>query len=174
MTKKLEDLLNLAPASAFADISQDDDTPTLQQIISDNRDIITQIDSTIDRIDAALPSVRGLEATDDEMDELATLAQKRAEDLIDLGMNTDPRFAGVILQTASQMLGHAITAKTAKMDRKLKTIQLQLQKAKLDAQLAKDAGKTTEAPGAAIEGQGIVLDRNELLRQILNNQPSQK
>ena len=85
---------------------------------------------------------------------------------MDLGMNIDPRFAGVIMQTAGTMLGHAITAKTAKMDKKLRMINLQLAKARLDHQIKKDA-KSGVADEEPIEGQGIVLDRNELLRQIL-------
>jgi hypothetical protein len=60
------------------------------------------------------------------------------------------------------MLGHAITAKTAKMDKKLRMVQLQLQKARLDHQMTKDIPE--ERP---VDGQGIVLDRNALLEQIL-------
>ena len=82
-------------------------------------------------------------------------------------MNVEPRFSGVILQTAGIMLGHAITAKTAKLDKKLKMVQLQLAKAKLDYQIKKDAGNAVDQ---AVDGEGIVLDRNELLKQILNKQ----
>ena len=81
-------------------------------------------------------------------------------------MNVEPRFSGVILQTAGMLLGHAITAKTAKMDKKLKMVQLQLAKAKLDYQIEKDA-KNANPAEEAIDGQGMVLDRNELLKQIL-------
>ena len=157
MTKKLEELFNLPATEA---------TPEeVEQTITENRDIITQVDQAIDKIDAALPTVRDLETGDNELDELAKLAQSKAEDLIDLGMNVEPRFSGVILQTAGVMLGHAITAKTAKLDKKLRMVQLQLQKARLDHQIKKDAGTPEEQ---AIEGQGVVLDRNELLKQILN------
>ena len=161
MTKRLEELLNLP--------SYDEVTTPEQatEFVEENRDIITQVDTAIDKIDAALPGVRDLDAGDSELDELAALAQEKTTDLIDLGMNVDPRFAGVILQTASQMLGHAITAKTAKMDKKLKTIQLQLQKAKLDHQIAKDNKSKETDEDAPIEGKGVVLDRNELLRSII-------
>lgn len=164
MTKKLEQLLNL-PAS----VSEDTTPQEALDFIRDNRDVITEVDSAINKIDAALPLVRDLDAGDAEMDELANLARQKAEDMIDLGMNSDPRFAGVILQTASNMLGHAITAKTAKMDKKLRMINLQLAKARLDHQIAKDAksGQTDEEP---IDGQGMVLDRNDLLKQILAGQ----
>lgn len=158
MTKKLEELFNLPT---------DDATPEeAKHTIEENRAIIAEVDQAIDKIDAALPGVKDLDTADSELDELAQLAKSKAEDLIDLGMNVDPRFAGVILQTASTLLGHSITAKTAKMDKKLKMIQLQLQKAKHDHQVAKDAGKNEDDEGA-VEGKGIVLDRNELLAQIL-------
>jgi len=160
MTKKLEELFNLTPQENTTDPAVTDST----SFVNENREIITEVDRAIDRIDAALPTVRDLETGDQELDELARLAQDKAEDLIDLGMNVEPRFSGVILQTAGVMLGHAITAKTAKLDKKLKMVQLQLAKARLDHQIKKD----TKEPGEeAIEGQGIVLDRNELLKQIL-------
>lgn len=157
MTKKLEELFNLPSTDATAEEAE--------QIIEENRDIITEVNLAIDKIDAALPTVHNLDTGDTELDELAQLAQSKAEDLIDLGMNVEPRFSGVILQTAGVMLGHAITAKTAKLDKKLKMVQLQLAKAKLDHQIRKDAKDPMEA---AIDGQGVVVDRNELLKQILN------
>jgi hypothetical protein len=158
MTKKLAELFDLpeVPADASAETSE------AFQTIQDQQDIIAQVDDAIDKIDLALPTVRDLEASDEEMDELANLAKEKFEDLMDLGMNMDPRFGGVVFQTAGTLLGHAITAKTAKMDKKLRMVSLQLQKARLDHQMSKDD------PGSrAVEGQGIVLDRNALLEQIL-------
>jgi len=79
-------------------------------------------------------------------------------------MNMDPRFGGQVFQTAGTLLGHAISAKTAKMDKKLRMVQLQLQKAKLDHQANKDSPEDK-----AVDGEGVVLDRNALLAQILQN-----
>ncbi len=157
MTKKLEELFNL-PLT-------DSETQEVEKTIAENRELITEVDLAIDKIDAALPTVRDLETGDNELDELAQLAKSKAEDLIDLGMNVEPRFSGVILQTAGTLLGHAITAKTAKLDKKLRMVQLQLQKARLDHQMKKDAGVAEDEP---VDGHGVVLDRNELLKQILN------
>jgi hypothetical protein len=42
-----------------------------------------------------------------------------------------------------------------------------LAKAKLDHQIRKDAGTPQEQ---AIDGEGMILDRNELLKQILSKQ----
>ena len=158
MTKKLAELFDLpeVPVDASAETSE------AFQTIQENQDIISQVNDAIDKIDLALPTVRDLEASDEEMDELANLAKEKFEDLMDLGMNMDPRFGGVVFQTAGTLLGHAITAKTAKIDKKLRMVSLQLQKARLDHQMSKDD------PGSrAVEGQGIVLDRNALLEQIL-------
>ena len=162
MTKKLESLFNLPPDAGSVDTTPEE----ANEFIRDNQSVITEVNLAIDKIDAALPTVYDLDTGDSELDELARLAQSKAEDLIDLGMNVEPRFSGVILQTAGVMLGHAITAKTAKLDKKLKMVQLQLAKAKLDHQIKKDSSNEDPAD-KAVDGQGIILDRNELLKQIL-------
>ena len=160
MTKKLEELFNL-PTDA-----ENPTTEESKEFIEQNRNVILDIDNAIDKIDAALPTVHDLDTGDSELDELAKLAKDKAEDLMDLGLNVEPRFSGVILQTAGIMLGHAITAKTAKLDKKLKMVQLQLAKAKLDYQIEKDNANKNPAE-EAVEGHGIVFDRNELLKQIM-------
>ena len=159
MTKKLSELFDLP--TDLPSIESEDSSEALKTIV-ENKDIIARVDDAIDKIDIALPTVRDLEASDQEMDELAELAKNRFEDLMDLGMNMDPRFGGVVFQTAGTLLGHAITAKTAKMDKKLRMVALQLQKARLDHQMTKDS--PDDRP---VDGQGIVLDRNALLEQIL-------
>jgi hypothetical protein len=159
MTKKLSELFDLPTDLASTESVEPDEA---LKTITENQDIIARVDDAIDKIDIALPTVRDLEASDAEMDELAKLATDKFEDLMDLGMNMDPRFGGVVFQTAGTLLGHAITAKTAKMDKKLRMVQLQLQKARLDHQMTKD--NPEDRP---IDGQGIVLDRNALLEQIL-------
>jgi hypothetical protein len=154
MTQKLQELFNL-PAVDGEEVTAD---------IEDKQALIAEVDAAIDKIDSALPFVRDLDTSDRELDELADLAKEKFQDLIDLGMNVEARFSGHILATAGTLLGHAITAKQAKIDRKLKTIDLQLKKARLDQQAQRNDG---EKIIEATDGQGIVLDRNELLRQIL-------
>jgi hypothetical protein len=75
------------------------------------------------------------------MDSLADMANRSYKDLIDLGMQVDSRYASEIFNVAGTMLGHAITAKTAKLNKKLKMIDLQLKKAQLDQ---KEASKEKE------------------------------
>ena len=156
MTKKLEQLFDL-PSMEI--------TPDNQETIRDHVEHINSINDAIDKIDAALPGVRDLEVADGEMDELATMATDKFNDLMDLGMNVEARYAGAIFQTAGVLLGHAITAKQAKLDKKLRMVDLQLKKLRID-QVSRKEG-TTEAP---IDGQGVVVDRNTLLREILQGQ----
>lgn len=167
MTKKLENLFNLP------DSSEELDSNEAQRVIDENQEVITAVNTAIDKIDAALPLVRDLDAGDDELDDLAKLATDKFQDLMDLGMNVDARFSGTILQTAGTLLGHAITAKTAKMDKKLRMINLQLSKQRLDFQMEQAEKKAQIAVDEPIDGQGIVLDRNALLQQILNKPTDQ-
>ena len=152
MTRKLEDLFDL-PSSV--EIETKDDAPTIEEA----RSQLAAIDTAIDKIDTALPAVRDLEASDTEMDELADLAKDSYKDLMDLGMQVDSRFASEIFNVAGTMLGHAITAKTAKMNKKLKVIDLQLKKMRLDQQ--------TPAEEQIATAQGQVLNRNDLLERLL-------
>ena len=155
MTRKLEELFDLPPST--------DPEEDLVYTPEETQSIMTEIDDAIDKIDAALPGVRDLSSSDIEMDELATLAKESYKDLMDLGMNVDSRFAAEIFSVAGAMLGHALTAKQAKLNKKLKMIDLQLKKANLDAKLL-DSDK---AP--AQQGHGHVLDRNELLDRLLGD-----
>lgn len=158
MTRKLEELFDL-PLSGT---DTDDTVPD----IATTKYAITEIDDAIDKIDAALPGIRDLETSDIEMDNLATKATETFDDLMDLGMQVDSRYASEIFAVAGAMLGHALTAKTAKMNKKLKMIQLQLQKAKLDLDKEKQSGKNEdEQPLETAEGQ--VLSRNDLLERLI-------
>ena len=118
--------------------------------------------STMEKIDQALPQIKGLETSDDELDELANLATTSYKDLMDLGLQVEARFSSEIFNSAGSMLGHAITAKTAKINKKIKMIELQLKKAALDQ---KAALKDQEVESIPL-GEGKALDRNELLRML--------
>lgn len=164
MTQKLQELFNLPPAEETTGTGETDSTAEGKPSIEEQRAIIQEVDTAIDKIDAALPFVDNLDVSDRELDELSDLAKEKFQDLIDLGMNVEARFSGHILATAGTLLGHAITAKQAKLDKKLRMVDLQLKKARLDAQTAKtDGDKIIEAE----DGRAVVLDRNELLKQIL-------
>lgn len=156
MTKKLQELFEL-PEDIEANVEHQD-MPLETKLIT------TEAYNNLDKIENALPQVRGLELADSEMDELTNLATNSYKDLMDLGMQVDSRFSAEIFGIAGNMLGHAITAKTAKINKKLKMIELQMKKAQLDLKLqAKD-----EQIEATPLGEGKALDRNELLKTLLN------
>lgn len=165
MTKKLSELFNLPEVEAVPETTLD--TQSALDLTQQQQETIALVDQAIDKIDAALPGVRGLDSSDQELDDLAELAKQSAKDLMDLGLAMEARFSGAVLQTAGTMLGHAIAAKQAKIDKKLRTVDLQLKKMRLDHQIAKDArGEAGEEP---IEAQGQLLDRNALLAEILKS-----
>jgi len=161
MTKKLEEIFDLEDSSNQKEMIQQLED---EQIQKDNIEADSLINQklAIDKIDAALPQVGGLE-DDKEIDEYAQKSFQAYQDLMDLGMNIEPRLAGRIMEVAASMMGNAITAKNSKIDKKLKMIELQLKKEKLDQ------GKPEEE---VVSGTGsVVADRNELIKQILANKP---
>jgi hypothetical protein len=162
--KKLEELLNLPV------LDQNQTEP--EETVFDVKELETlrETDHLLEKIDNALPQVNNLDSSDTELDDLSDLAKGKFTELMDLGMNVDPRFSGVIFQTAGQLLGHAITAKTAKLDKKLRMVQLQLSKAKLDHAMEVQAKKdqpNTDVSAPEIAGKATVVDRNTLLQSVL-------
>ena len=157
MTKKLEEILNLPESKKIVKaeetrLAKPDPEPLLRSM------------EEFDKISAALPQVKGLgDAGDSELDALAQRATDAYDDLIDLGMNVEARYSSRIFEVAASMLGHAISAKTAKLDKKLKMIDLQLKKQKMD----NDAAGTDTS--VTLQGEGVIItDRNSLLEKLKN------
>ena len=110
--KNLEALFNLPRDQDSSDIEPG--VPAHTDDIQTQLTILPETLDALDKIEAALPAVRGLESSDQEMDDLALKATESFDNLMDLGMNVDSRYASEIFNVASQMQGHAITAKNAK------------------------------------------------------------
>ena len=160
MTKKLEELLELPEVQETMEQVQEPAPPvdTKKESQALERSI-----SEFDKISAALPMVKGLgELADKELDDLAEKAKASYEDLMDLGMNVESRYAGRVFEVASNMLKNAIDAKSQKLDKKLKMIELQIKKQQADQ-------KSSNPDGEMIDGEGyVVMDRNDILDKILN------
>jgi hypothetical protein len=157
MTKKLEDLFNLEESKPETVVEiAPIEPPTHQEI-----DTLEKQIQAVQEITRGLPQIQELNELDDkELDHLATKAEQAYDDLMDLGMNVEVRYSGRIFEVASSMMGNAIAAKTAKIDKKLKAVDLQLKKLKID----NDSGAD---PNDVINGQGYVItDRNELLKKL--------
>jgi hypothetical protein len=158
--KKLEELFELAPS---------DDNDLIIPLPDATKEITETALTNLEKIENALPQVRGLEEADTELDELAELATNSFKDLRDLGLQVEARFSSEILSAAGTMLGHAITAKTAKINKKLKMLDLQMKKAQLDQ---KALAKNEEIEATPL-GEGKSLDRNELLKLLISKDDSQ-
>jgi hypothetical protein len=156
MTKKLEELFNLEESKK--------EEPAPPVSVPAHEEVRSLDDSykAVTEITRGLPQIKELEELDDkELDNLATKAEQAYDDLMDLGMNVEVRYSGRIFEVAGTMLKNAIDAKSAKIDKKLKAVDLQLKKYKID----KDAGG--DDPNDVINGQGyIITDRNELLKKL--------
>jgi hypothetical protein len=155
MTKKLEDLFNLEKKESGEPESVE--KPMHEEITS-----IDKSYKAVAEITKGLPQIQELNDLDDsELDSLATKAEQAYDDLMDLGMNVEVRYAGRIFEVAGSMMKNAIDAKTAKVDKKLKAIDLQLKKYKID----KDAQGKDD--GDVLNGEGyIITDRNDLLKKL--------
>lgn len=159
MTKKLEEILDLPDSKQM--IEEDKKNEKKKQKpknLTDTRSI-----EELDKIASALPAVKGLGAmADNELDDVAEKAMAAYEDLMDLGMNVESRYSGRVFEVASTMLKTNLEAKTAKLDKKLKMIELQLKKEKLDRD-------TSGSDGEVVAGEGyVVSDRNSLIEKLKN------
>lgn len=155
MTKKLEEEFNLPPIdlNTTPDVEEPHEVMTTEEI----QDVI----ATADKIDSALPAVTGLQSLDRDMDEYAAKAMETFDDLVALGNNVEDRHAAMVFDVASKMMGNAITAKTEKMNKKLKMIDLQLRKAKMDRDGMKDGGPMLHA-----DADQIASDRNSMIESL--------
>jgi hypothetical protein len=152
MTKKLEDLFDLE--------SQSEPVPQPVPVHEE----ITSLDDqyqAVQKIVQTLPQIQELDNLDEqELDNLAKKSEKAYDELMDLGMNVEVRYSGRIFEVASSMMGNAITAKSNKIEKKLKAVDLQLKKLKIDNDAGVDSNNV-------INGQGYVItDRNELLKKL--------
>ena len=155
--KKLEEILNLPESKkTIKKAEKDQSVEAVQPLLRDM--------SEFDKIAAALPQVKGLgDISDTEFDALAQRATDAFDDLMDLGMNVEARYSGRVFEVAGSMLKNAIDAKAAKIDKKLKMIELQIKKQKLD----QDANQ--EDQGIDVSGTGVIVtDRNSLIEKLKN------
>ena len=169
MTKKLEDFFNLDSQEEPKQESAPTENPPELDVAEPVSALVIKEQLTIaERINEALPQVRGLETEDRDLDSYAEKAMESYDRLMDLGFNVDDRNAGTIFDVANKMLSSAITAKTAKLDKKLKMVQLQLQAAKLATTMSKEEDKEKSEEGE------LTTDRNAILNLISQNMKKDK
>ena len=157
MTKKLEEEFNLPPIEEALAKEEQNDSPSIEETKAE----IVKLEDAIsvsEKIDMAFKEVKGLEDHEVEMNDIAKEAIDSYKQLMSLGMNVQDAHAGRIFETAGKMLQIAMDSKNAKVDKKLRMIDLQIRKLRLDAMEGTNTGNTDGAQ---------VMDRNQLL-QFLN------
>ena len=160
MTKKLEDLLNMEESKEIIKQAEKQEKDQTKHEIAHEescRDI-----AEFDKIASALPAVKGLGGkADEELEDIAARALTAYEDLMDLGMNVESRYSGRVFEVAGGLLKTGLDAKVAKLNNKLKIVELQLKKEKMD----KEGGNSSD--DGMISGEGyVVTDRNSLLQRL--------
>lgn len=155
MTKRLEELLNLEQGNVDKSINEPP-KPKHEEINS-----LDDQFQAVQNIVQTLPHIQELDSLDEaELDNLAKKAEEAYDELMDLGMNVEVRYSGRIFEVAASMMNNAINAKSNKIEKKLKAVDLQLKKLKID----NDSGNSDNN---MINGQGYVItDRNELLKKL--------
>jgi hypothetical protein len=157
MTKRLEELLNIE--STVDPIIEPAPIDSLPVPTIDLQEKLEEFD----KIAAALPRVKGLgDIADSELDALADKAEKAYDDLMDLGMNVEARYGARMFEVAASMMTQAIAAKSAKIDKKLKMVDLQLKKLAIDKKHGQGEGNTVEGEGY------IITDRNSIIEKLKN------
>jgi hypothetical protein len=161
MTKKLEELLNL-PEHKETVKEIEKDIKTQAKVLASQEDMERTL-KDFDKISFSLPMVEGLGTTSDrEFDDLADKATKAYEDLMDLGMNVEARYSSKLFEVAANMLKNAVDAKAAKIDKKLKIVDLQLKKLKID----QDSRGKDPTENTVDMTDYVITDRNSLLEKL--------
>lgn len=154
MTKKLEKLLGIEQTDKVVPPKQ-----ALESVpVIDLQEKLEEFD----KISAALPRVKGLgDISDAELDALALKAEQAYDDLMDLGMNVEARYGARMFEVAANMMNAAIAAKSAKIDKKLKMVDLQLKKLAIEKKHGDDSNE--------VQGEGYIMtDRNSILEKLKN------
>lgn len=148
MTRKLEELFNLSR-------DDDDDDISLPDVKLSEDDVNSMTQQYMN----SLPTIRELSNLDEhELERLAAKAEDSYNMLMDLGMNVEMRYTARIMEIASSMMRNAIDARSIKVDKRLKAVELQLKKLKIDEGIR---------TSGVINGEGyVVADRNEILKQL--------
>ncbi len=157
MTKSLEETFDLPPIKeALAAKDKEQAVVELAPAEDEPTRILNAL-TVAEKIEHALTTVTELDNNDVEMDEIAQEALESYAELKDLAMNMADAHAGRMMEVAASMLKTSLEAKEAKINRKLKTIDLQLKKMRMDR---------LSGGGDDPVMEGTEFDRNELLKHL--------
>lgn len=175
MSKKsksgIEEALDIPSADelqhALSMIRQQDEPTDVAEIAPEEDEMSS------DEIKAALAEAKNLKTQlrqipdilekEGEIDSIANDAAKYFEDIMDKAFNTEDRFAPELFNSANSMLKTALDGKTAIVNAKLKLLDLELKKRKLENDFQSKGGP---ASGMNSQGEEIIMaDRNSFLKK---------
>ena len=154
LNKKVEESLDMMPASDLRDII--DDKEVISNSKETKQELVDRL-SAMEKLDVSSPNINGLEEHEEEMNQISAKAMQSFKDLMDLGLQVNDNAAGRMFEVAATMLKIAHDSSSAKADRKLKILDMLMKKAKLDNDVDPSKGQG---------GDGVTLDREEILKQI--------
>lgn len=160
MTKNLEEAFDLPPIKEAIAAQKGEvvEAPlhTPEEALENSAKILKALTIT-EKVEHALTTVDNIDGHDTEMDDIAQEALESYTELKELGMNMSDAHSGRMMEVAASMLRTALDARSEKMNRKLKTIDLQLKKLRIDGLNGKQVDANDDTPE---------FDRNELLKHI--------
>lgn len=115
---------------------------------------------TLDKIDLALDKVNRLDSLDEELDAIASHAIQSHSELFEKAGSYADGHAGSIYDVSARYLSIALDAKGSKLTRKLKTIELQLKKAKLEQDEKKKSDEDDDEGLSANELKNLLTNIN--------------
>lgn len=157
--RKLEALLEIEETEYHQAVEEEEfklpTEKTKDELFAETKEIYRSL-STSEKIDMSLTSVTGISDHDKEMDVIAHKAMETFTSLVSLGDNAPVKDSGKIYEVASTMLKTALDAKDSKVSTKLRLLELQIRKLRMDREHGDGDDDTGERT--------VTLDRNELMK----------
>lgn len=165
MTKRIEEVLDLPSLESMIDnaMSPDDEKRL--------NDIVNALENNEIDIDKHLLDPDGTREHAQEMDEIAEAAMTAHKDAIDMAFNMEPKNAGSIMEPAARFLELSMKAMQAKLDARMKGIELKMKREKLDHELRKNQEEGVVEGEEPITEKGRMADRNALLKSMKDKKP---
>lgn len=159
MTKRIEEVLDLPSLESV--LGDDALSPEDQKRIDD---ITRALESNEIDIDKHLLDPDGTREHAEEMDQIVDAAMTAHKDAIDMAFNMEPKNAGSIMEPAARFLELSMKAMQAKLDARMKSMEMKMKREKLDHELRKNQEEGVLEGEAAPTEAGRLLDRNALLK----------
>lgn len=137
----------------------DDDIETEQSV-----DDIQEAMKTVKDIKMELRNIPDITNKKQSLNELAGTAELKFQQIINIALNSDPRFTAPMLQAAAGILKIALDAHSKVIESDIKIIDLQMKRDKMEIDINGKV-KPTNTTQTIEEKQVGPMDRNQLLAQ---------